>query len=79
MSSLSLSLSLRSQGVNTELYPDPEAKLDKQLKYASKKGIPYVVILGPEEIAKNQVMLKTLSTGTQQQTSPSEIPSLLSK
>jgi len=77
--SLSLSLSLRSQGVNTELYPDPEAKLDKQLKYASKKGIPYVVILGPEEIAKNQVMLKTLSTGTQQQTSPSEIPSLLSK
>lgn len=51
--------------VNTELYPDPEAKLDKQLKYADRKGIPYAIIIGPKEAAKNIVSLKNLRTKTQ--------------
>src|SRR3989344_4952252 len=63
--SLSLSQSLRSQNINTELYPDPNIKLDKQLKYASAKGIPYVAILGPEEIEKGTVTLKNMATGEQ--------------
>jgi histidyl-tRNA synthetase len=66
--SLNLSVTLRSSGIPTELYPDPDVKLDKQLKYASKKGIPYVAILGPEEVEKNLVTLKNMSTGEQQQT-----------
>jgi histidyl-tRNA synthetase len=62
---LALSRSLRESGINTELYPDPNVKLDKQLKYASKKGIPYVAIIGPEEAIKNLVTLKNMQTGEQ--------------
>lgn len=56
---------LRHLGINTEVYIDPETKLDKQLKYADKKGIPYAIILGPEEIGKNMVTLKDLTKRTQ--------------
>jgi len=66
LKSLSLSQILRSKSIPTELYPDPNAKLDKQLKYASKKAIPYVAILGPEEIEKNVVTLKNMQSGEQQ-------------
>ncbi|MDO8496953.1 MAG: histidine--tRNA ligase, partial [bacterium] len=59
--------SLRSQGINTLLYPDENAKLDKQLKYANKKQIPYVVIIGPEEKANNKVKLKNMKTGEQKE------------
>lgn len=71
------SKSLRQAGINTELYPDPNIKLDKQLKYASQKGIPYVAILGPEEVEKNLVTLKNLSTGEQTQLTPDKLISCL--
>ena len=64
--SLSLSLTLRNRNLATEIYPDPETKLDKQLKYAAKKGIPYVAIVGPEEVQKDLVTLKNMATGVQQ-------------
>ena len=67
--SLELAAQLRSAGINTELYPDPTAKLEKQLKYADKKGIPYVVIVGEEEVAKNLLPLKNLES-RQQSTLP---------
>ena len=50
--SQTITQTLRASGVNTDLYPDPTVKLEKQLKYADRKGIPYVVIQGPEEVAK---------------------------
>lgn len=53
---------LREAGVNTELYPDSSAKLEKQLKYADKMGIPYVVIQGPEEVEKGVVQLKNMKS-----------------
>ncbi len=56
---------LRAKGVNGDLYLDPAVRLDKQLKYADRKGIPYVIIVGPEEIAKKGYMLKNLTTKTQ--------------
>ena len=62
---LALSRSLRSSGFNTDLYPDPSVKLDKQLKYADKKGIPYVIILGPDEIANEIVTVKDMRKKTQ--------------
>ena len=62
---LILSSSLRDAGINTELYPDASAKLDKQLKYANAKGIPYVAIIGPEEAAQNEVKVKNMATGEQ--------------
>ena len=68
---------LRDSGINTELYPDSTAKLDKQLKYADKKGIPYVVIIGPEEIENNNVVLKNLETKEQIKTTVENIISLV--
>jgi len=64
-SSLKLSSNLRKAGISTELYPNDQVKLDKQLKYASAKNIPYVIILGPKEVEKDTVTLKDLSTGNQ--------------
>lgn len=71
--SIKISLKLRDQGINTELYPDPDTKLDKQLKYADRKGIPFVVIIGPDEVAKNTVQLKNLSTKEQKELSLEEV------
>ncbi len=71
---LQLSRSLRQQGIDTELYPDPNVKLDKQLKYASKKSIPYVAILGPEEVKKNTYIIKNLNTFTQKSYNQNQLP-----
>lgn len=56
---------LREAGINTELYPDANAKLDKQFKYADKKGIPYAIVLGQDEIDKCIITLKNLTTREQ--------------
>lgn len=64
---------IRQSGINCELYPDPEKKLDKQLKYADKKGVPYVVILGLDEIKANKVSLKNMKTGKQETLSESSL------
>ena len=65
--SIKVAAFLREKNINTELFLNPEKKLDKQLKYADKKGIPYVLILGEEEVKKNVVKLKDLKTGKQQE------------
>ena len=64
--SVSVAGQIRNQGINAEIYTNPSAKLDKQLKYADRKGIPHVVIIGPEETAKNVVTLKNMKEKTQQ-------------
>lgn len=56
---------LRSNGVASELYTE-SAKLDKQFKYAEKKGIPYVVIMGAKEMSEGLCVVKHLPTGKQQ-------------
>jgi len=63
--SLALVNTLRNQGKSVMLYPDEKAKLEKQLKYANKKNIETVYILGPEEIANKQVKIKNMKTGEQ--------------
>ena len=76
--SLKLAQTLRRKGINTEIYPDATVKLDKQLKYASDKDIPYVVIVGPEEVAKGVVTLKNMQTGDQEQVDFQAIASKIS-
>lgn len=71
--SIELSKDLRAKGVNAEVYVDPEAKLDKQLKYADKKGIPFVAIIGPEEAEANEVTLKDLQEKSQSRVPVSEL------
>ncbi len=65
-SSLKIATELRKNKLNLEVYPKPEAKLDKQLKYANKKGIPWVIILGPDEVKENKITLKNMQTGQQE-------------
>ncbi len=65
VSSNKLANSLRETGINAEAYLDPDAKLDKQLKYADRKGIPYAVIIGPEEVERGTVTVKDLRSGSQ--------------
>lgn len=43
-----------------------EEKLAKQMRYADRKGIPYVMVLGPEEIESQKVVLKNMQTGKQE-------------
>lgn len=63
--SLDISSRLRSDNINTELWLDADSKMEKQLKYADIKNIPFVVILGPEEAEKDMVTLKNLQTREQ--------------
>lgn len=55
---------LRVAGIAAEIYPEP-AKMKKQLGYADKKSIPYVLLVGSEEIEKGQYTLKYMETGNQ--------------
>lgn len=71
--SIKLSSFLRENNINTELYLDENTSLDKQLKYANKKDIPYVAIIGPDEDKNNTVTLKNLKTGEQKIISQNEI------
>jgi len=75
--SLVISKALRDNKINTELYSNESAKLEKQLKYADKKGIPYVVIIGPEEVEENKVILKNLKTKEQIKTTLENLISLV--
>jgi histidyl-tRNA synthetase len=61
---LSNLLALRMQGISLELYPE-QVPLKKQLNYAHKKQIPWVVIIGAEEKAKAQFILKDMQSGNQ--------------
>lgn len=62
--SFSLAAELRAAGVRTEVYGEPK-ELRPQLSFASKKGIPLALILGPDEVARGEVALRDLRTGTQ--------------
>jgi histidyl-tRNA synthetase len=56
---------LRKAGIAVEVYPEP-TKMKKQMGYADAKGIPFVAIVGGDEMAQNKVMLKNMTTGEQQ-------------
>ncbi|MGJ5641415.1 histidine--tRNA ligase [Formosa sp. S-31] len=55
---------LREAGVNAELYPDA-AKMKKQMNYANKRDIPFVILVGAEEMASETFTLKNMKTGEQ--------------
>jgi histidyl-tRNA synthetase len=56
---------LRSGGVPCELYPDADHRLDRQIKYADRRGIPYVAIVGPDEKATGTIVIRDLGARTQ--------------
>ena len=55
---------LRAKGMAAELFPEP-VKFDKQFKYAEKKNIPYIAIIGKEEIENQKVNVKNIRSGEQ--------------
>ena len=61
---LQLARHLREEGLRVELYFEPDS-VKKQLRYASRKGIPFAAILGPDEVAQGQVAVKNLHVGEQ--------------
>jgi histidyl-tRNA synthetase len=63
---------LRQGGIASELYPDA-AKMKKQMGYANARGIPFVALVGEQEIHSGMVTLKEMSTGTQEQLKPEEL------
>ena len=56
---------LRARGIRGELYPE-NSKFDKQFRYAEKKNIPYIIIIGEKELASGACTVKNLQTGEQQ-------------
>jgi len=63
---LPIAAGLRKEGIACEIYPDP-AKLRKQFEHADRKGIPYLAIVGDQEVSEGTVTLKNLATGEQHQ------------
>jgi len=55
---------LRANGISCELYHET-TKMDKQFKYADKKNIPYVLIIGSKELEENTCVIKNLMSGEQ--------------
>lgn len=70
--SLKLAEFLRNEGLKVLVYPEAE-KLNKQLKYASQIGVPYVCILGESEISEGKVSLKNMLSGTQEKLDKTEL------
>ncbi len=56
---------VREAGISAELYPD-QAKMKKQMGYANDKNVPFVAIIGGDELAAGKVMLKDMAAGTQE-------------
>ena len=63
---------LRRKGISCEIYHEP-AKFDKQFKYAERKNIPFVVIIGSKEIENGTAVLKELASGNQTEMKVDEI------
>jgi len=61
---LPLLAKIRKAGINAEIYPD-HAKMKKQMTYANNKNIPFVVLVGADEIQTGKLTLKNMQTGEQ--------------
>jgi histidyl-tRNA synthetase len=55
---------LRENGIACELYPDA-IKFDKQLKYANKRSMPFIAMIGDEELKEDVISVKNFKTGEQ--------------
>ena len=71
--SFELAQQLRAKNIRCEVYHEA-AKFDKQFKYAEKKKIPFVIIIGEEEMKKNACKIKNISTGEQKEIPVNELP-----
>lgn len=73
---LGLCSQLREAGINTELYPD-SAKMKKQMTYANNNEIPFVAMVGTDEMAQGKIGLKNMKTGEQSSVTVAELIKLV--
>ena len=62
----------RAAGINSEIYPDA-TKLKKQMDYANRRGVPYVCLIGSDEMDSGLLSLKNMGTGEQEKISLADI------
>ena len=70
-------LKVRAAGISAELFPDT-AKMKKQMSYANAHNIPFVALIGENELQAGKITLKNMSTGDQSLVSPEELITALS-
>lgn len=63
---------VRAAGISAEIYPD-SAKMKKQMSYANAKAVPFVAIVGENEMQEGKVTLKNMATGEQALITPDEL------
>ena len=74
--SMRLLSELRNHEISAEIYPE-SAKMKKQMEYANRRGIPYVVIIGSNELAQGIATVKNMRTGEQSEVAFAELVSAL--
>jgi histidyl-tRNA synthetase len=67
---------LREKNIACELYPD-STKMQKQFNYANSNRIPYVAIIGEDEIKNNTITIKNMQNGQQEKMSVEQLIALL--
>ncbi|HMR47294.1 MAG TPA: histidine--tRNA ligase [Bacteroidia bacterium] len=70
---------LRQAGINAEIFPEHSAKMKKQMSYADSKKIPFVILIGKDEMKSERLTIKDMATGLQEQLTLNEIISKLNK
>ena len=78
LQSLRLMKALREKGISCEIYPE-NAKMKKQMEYANRREVPFVAILGSEELAAGKVTLKNMNSGEQQSLLFDELPNAFTR
>ena len=63
---------LRAAGISAELYPQP-SKMNKQMKYANARSVPFVVVIGSEEMNSGKLSFKKMATGDQEKLTLDEL------
>jgi len=72
MAALKLVSQLRKSGVKADIYPS-SAKMQKQMKYANNRNVPYVVLIGEQELDENSFVVKNMKEGTQEKYSLNKV------
>ena len=75
--SLALARDLRAAGFKVETALDAGDKLGKQFKYADQRGIPFALVLGPDDLARGEVVVKNLRSGEQRSVARADVVAAL--
>lgn len=77
LQSIKIIANLRNKGIKAELYPDA-SKLKKQMSYADKRGVKYVLMIGEKELQEQQFILKNMASGEQNTYTFEEVETIIS-